>query len=98
MEYYAYGKPLSDLVIFFSIAFGVVLLHLRSRHVYSLVMLVCALSYTVVLLTEPAIWYTFDEQKLAAKISFYYIEILPIFLNTVLAICFLITVKKLNKI
>jgi len=98
MEYFAYGKPLSDLIIFFSIAIGIVLLHLRSRHAYSMSMLVCAFSYMIVLFTEPAIWHIFEKQKLAATISFYYVEILPIFLNTISATCFVITVKKLNKI
>ena len=98
MEYYAYGKPLSDLIIFFSIAIGILLLHLRSRHTYSLTMLVCTFSFIFVLATEPAIWHVFEEQKLAATVSFYYVEILPVFLNTISAVCFLITVKRLNKI
>jgi hypothetical protein len=98
MEYYAYGKPLSDLIIFFSIAIGITLLHLRSRHAYSMTMLVCAFSYMFILLTEPAIWHIFEEQKLAGKISFYYIEILPVFLNVISALCFVITVKRLKKI
>jgi hypothetical protein len=51
-----------------------------------------------ILLTEPAIWHIFEEQKLAGKISFYYIEILPVFLNVISALCFVITVKRLKKI
>jgi len=51
-----------------------------------------------VLFTEPVIWHIFEEQKLAATASFYYIEILPIFLNTISAACFVITVKRLKKI